>query len=55
MSNLPFDGRADKAEQQLLGSCLICREALPKALEAGLTEDDFFGPHHRAIFAAMGT
>lgn len=53
MSNLPFDGRADKAEQQLLGSCLVCREALPQALEAGLTEDDFFGPHHRAMFAAM--
>jgi replicative DNA helicase len=53
MSNLPFDGRADKAEQQLLGSCLVCREALPQALEAGLTEDDFFGSHHRAMFAAM--
>lgn len=53
MSTLLSTADTDKAERELLGACLVCREALPQALTVGLTEDDFFGPHHRQIFAAM--
>lgn len=43
----------DNAERALLGACLVCADALPKARGVGLSPDDFFGPHHRQIFAAM--
>lgn len=53
MSTLLSTADTDKTERELLGACLVCREALPQTLTVGLTEDDFFGPHHRQIFAAM--
>jgi len=53
MNTLLSTADTDKIERELLGACLVCPEALPQALTAGLTEDDFFGPHHRQIFTAM--
>lgn len=47
--NLPF---APEAEQSVLGSILIKPENVSRVAEI-LTEDDFFLPEHKEIFAAM--
>lgn len=53
MSTLDRTPEPIKAEQALLGACLVCSDALPQALAVGLSADDFCAPHHQQIFRAI--
>jgi replicative DNA helicase len=45
--------RSLEAEVAVLGAMMLEENAIAKAIESGMREDDFYSPTHRALFRAM--